>query len=62
MMPKKKMRGGEKEKTQLKKSAATVKRRYCLKIKKKRAGRSESMEPVAKRGVTMLLLNSFGKR
>lgn len=65
MMAKTKERG--KIKTQLKKCC------YCKmqvlfkdkdKKKKKNEGRrrSESTEPVARRGVTMLLLNSFGKR
>lgn len=60
---KKKTRGVEKEKTQLKKNAATVKTQVLFKDKEKRGGkRSESQEPVAKRGATMLPLNSFGTR
>lgn len=59
MMPKK--RGG-KIKTLLKK-CCYCKTQVLFKDKEKRGRwRSESMEPVAKRGVTILLLNSFGKR
>lgn len=63
MMPKKK-RGGKKNKdTAKKKKCCYCKTQVLFKDKEKKKEEEEvSMEPVAKRGVTMLLLNSFGKR